>query len=141
MIRELTLEESKLVEETPTGDTVGIQQWGVKKNLEYNGENLGDCFLFHLLVPDSLVKDGEMTLKTIDGRDGSKVCFKLDIGKYPKYFEYSPSELRTHYLGQLSCGAHVVEMVGRLKSEETGNIDMIRDAIKKGKTRLQFSIL
>lgn len=129
----------------PSADDVGIQQWGVMKDMNHeftDGTKFnGDAFIFHLLVPDQFIPNGELTLRTKDGKDGDVIYFKLNIASYPKYVEYRQHELKPHYLGRLSNNQHVVEMIAPYKAADLGCIDKLKRAIANGETHLKFSIV
>lgn len=142
-VKTVTKEELKKYE-VPDTD-VGIQQWGCKEDVEYetgDGRKFkGDAFIFHLIVPDSFVPEGMLTLKTKDGREGEKICFKLNIGSYPKYVEYGVDEIFPRYLGKLSNNQHVVEMICPYKTEDLSDMGIVRKAIRAGDTHLSFVIV
>lgn len=124
---------------------IAIQQWGCKENIEYetvDGRKFkGDAFIFHLLVPESFIPNGDLVLKTPDGKVGERIYFKLMVGTYPKYFDFKVDEIFPRYLGKMCNNQHVVEMIAPYKIEDIGEMSRVRKAIRAGDTHLSFSIV
>lgn len=129
----------------PSDKEIGVVQWGVKENLSYTDNNgiavTNDAFIFHLIVPDCYIPDGELILYRLDGKFGEILCFKINVKSYPKYIELRRSDIVPHYLGKLSNNQHIIEMIAKYPESDLGDIKSLRRAIAKGECTLQFSVV
>lgn len=132
-------------------DHIGIDRWGVKPDLVYRerrggkeeGEVIfeGDAFIFRLVVPEKYINNGDLELK-IQGTDrpGEIIFFKFRTGGRVRYTHYRPGEIKPHYLGLLSNGLTLVEMICPYRTEDLGDIHKFIKDIQSGETKMEFSI-